>query len=306
MRVAPFVLAALLTGMVVPARAAADASTEEARKHFLKGQQLFDVGRWDEAAEEFEQAYAARNDPTFIYNMAQAYRRKGDAKRALELYKNFLIKDPKTPKRAEVEERIAALQRQVEEADRASKSVAPTPAYVPPPSAEPAPMPAPAPAPVPAPAPTPAVAPVPAPATFPAPAPDLTPAPAPVSAPTTVYASTPQPAAVPPASPGRRQRIGGIICGAAGLAAIGVGAFFSLETDDYSSTVQRGSIFNPHFDDRGKLYEKLQWVGYGLGAGLIVTGAVLYGVGAAAKAPAVSLVPTVVPGGAGLGAQGVF
>jgi hypothetical protein len=101
-------------------------------------------------------------------------------------------------------------------------------------------------------------------------------------------------------------RVAGIVCGATGLVAIGAGVFFSLETDDYSSSVQRGPIFNPNFDDRGKLYEKLQWVGYGVGAGLIVTGAVLYGLGAAAKAPAVALVPTVLPGGAGLGAQGVF
>ena len=129
MRAAFLVFVAVLPAIATPARpaVAADAATEEARGHFLKGQQLFDVGRWDEAAAEFEQAYAARNDPIFIYNMAQAFRRKGDAKRALELYKNYLIKAPRSPQRPEVEERIDALQKQVEEAEQSSKGRAPAP-----------------------------------------------------------------------------------------------------------------------------------------------------------------------------------
>jgi hypothetical protein len=81
MRAASFALAILLIGIVCSTglARAADTSKEEAKQHFLKGQQLFDVGRWDEAASEFEQAYALRSDPVFIYNMAQACRRKGDA-----------------------------------------------------------------------------------------------------------------------------------------------------------------------------------------------------------------------------------
>jgi tetratricopeptide (TPR) repeat protein len=305
MRAALLVLVALFLGfgLLSTSALAADSSTEEARKHFQKGQQLFDVGRWDEAAEAFERAYSARNDPTFIYNMAQAYRRKGDAKRALELYKNYLIKAPKAAQRAEVEERIAALQKQVEESDRSGKSLAPTPtpAPVPAPVVDPAPLPVPAPATVydPAPAPAPAAAPM------------YVPAPAPASAPTYIPAQArlvePAPASQPSSSPGRGLRISGIVSGALGLAAVGTGIFLSLETDQYSSSVENGTIFNPYFDDRGKLYEKLQWVSYGVGAGLIATGAILYVVGATkAKAPRVVMVPTVLPGGAGLGAQGAF
>jgi hypothetical protein len=92
-----------------------------------------------------------------------------------------------------------------------------------------------------------------------------------------------------------------------GVAAVGAGIFFSLETDDYSSTVARGRVFQPSYDDRGKLYQTLQWVGYGLGAGLVATGAILYGVGAAsAKTSTVALGPALLPGGAGFSAQGAF
>ena len=293
-------LSAILIGFGLSGRAAAaDSATEEARQHFLKGQQLFDVGRWDDAAAEFEQAYAARSDPTFIYNMAQAYRRKGDAKRALELYKNYLIKAPKSPQRVEVEERIATLQRQIEEAERTARSSAPAPVHAPAPVSPPAPAPAPAPEPVAAP-------PLPAQAAEPAPPPPTPPpAPAePVAAAAPAYVQAP---AAPSPSPGKGMRVAGIVLGAVGVAAVGAGVFLSLETDDYNSTVQNAAIYNPHFDDRGKLYNTLQWVGYGLGGALLATGAVLYGLGvSAAKAGAVAVAPAVLPGGAGLCARGAF
>jgi tetratricopeptide (TPR) repeat protein len=295
MRVASFALAALVIGAGFPSglARAADTSKEEARQHYRKGEQLFDVGRWDEAAAEFEQAYALKSDPIFIYNMAQAYRRKGEAKRALELYKNFLIKAPNTPKRAEVEERIAALQEQVEQANRAAKSAAPAPAK----AAEAAPAPPPLPPPAAAPAPPP----LPPPAAAPAPPP----LPPPAAAPAQVEA----PAAPVPAtsSPGRGLRVTGIVLGAAGVAFVGAGLFFSLETDDYNNSVQTARVYQPNLDDRGKVYNTLQWVGYGLGAGLLATGAILYGVGASsAKTGAVALAPALLPGGAGVSAQGAF
>ena len=317
MRAALFVIVALSIGILAPAplARASDAATEEARQHFLKGQQLFDVGRWDDAAAEFEQAYAARNDPIFIYNMAQAFRRKGDARRAFNLYKNYLIKAPNSPQREEVEARIESLKKQLEAAnhevtsptpDSSTSSVAPAPApVVPAPVPAPAPAPATAPAPAPAPAPTPATAAAPAPS--PALAPDYAPTLAPVEPPAPAYVQAPAPVPASSSTPGRGLRVAGIICGATGLAAVAAGVFFSLETDDYSSTVSRGDIFNPNFDDRGKLYEKLQWVGYGAGAALVATGAVLYGLGvSSSRAAGVALAPTPLAGGAGLTAQGAF
>ena len=348
--VALFVVAGLATGLVLPVPTARGqgSATEEARQHFLKGQQLFDVGRWDDAAEEFEKAYATRGDPIFIYNMAQSYRRKGDAKRALDLYKNYLIKAPKSPQRPEVEERIRALQKQVEEAEYAVKppsqsSTSPSaaspsaalPALVPaaPPAAPPLVAPAPAPvAPAPAPvaptstpgAPTPAtvvytqaVQPAsaspqvagatPTQAVYPGAASGSADAYSSSVAPGAPQASYLQAEATPQATPGHGLRVAGVVCGVVGVAAIGAGIFFGAEASSYSHSVETATVFNPNFQDRGKLYENLQWVGYGVGAGLVATGAVLYGIGAvSARSSAVALAPTVFPGGAGLSAQGVF
>ena len=334
-----FVFVGLSTGTLAPVTVAlaADAAAEEAKQHFFKGQQLFDVGRWDEAADEFEKAYSMRGDPTFIYNMAQSYRRKGDAKRALDLYKNYLIKAPKSPQRPEVEERIRALQKQLEEAEYqvkpAAQNAATTGAASPAAPLVPAPLPPPAapasvapgfppvvysPTAQPAPATPQAAGAASAQAAYPSAAPGSAEAypPGPVPG-----ALQPQPSYLaqqpvqlqseatpaPVATPGHGLRVAGVVFGAVGVAAIGAGIFFGAEASSYSHSVETGSVFNPNFQDRGKLYETLQWVGYGVGAGFLATAAVLYGIGAAsAKSPAVALAPSVFPGGAALSAQGVF
>ena len=340
--VALLVFVGLAVGTALPARIARaqDSATEIARMHFQKGQRFFDVGRWDEAAAEFEKAYAVRSDPTFLYNMAQSFRRKGDTKRAIDLYKNYLIKAPKSPMRPEVEDRIQSLQKQIDESEPVARPLpegaanAPAPTSPAPASLAPA-APAPA-APAPA-APAPPANDLPsAPAGYPPPAQPVSTLPPPAPAAT---ADAPIPAApVPPAasapaddsstttasnaeapvylqsevapalaSPGHSLRVAGVVCGVAGVAAIGAGIFFGIETKSYSDSVENGSVFNPNFQDRGKLYETLQWVGYGLGTGLVATGAVLYGIGVVStKSPAVAIAPAVFPRGAGLSAQGVF
>jgi tetratricopeptide (TPR) repeat protein len=324
-KLALLVSASLVMGLALHMRVARgdDPATEEAREHFRKGQQFFDVGRWDEAASEFEKAYAIRSDPTFLFNMAQAYRRKGDAKRAIDLYKNYLIKAPKSPQRAEVEERIKALQQQLEEAGYAVKP--PPPAVSPPPAATLPAAPAPAPAPIPTPAPVLAPAPVPAPYPAPAPVPAFAPGaypaaaspappvepsyapPAPLPQPAPVYVQA-QAAPAPPATqPGQGLRIAGIITGAAGLAAVTAAIVCGAEAKAYSDSIEKGTRFDPNIADTGKLFETMQWVSYGVGAALLATGAVLYGFGAAsANSPSVALAPTVLPGGAGVSAQGAF
>jgi tetratricopeptide (TPR) repeat protein len=95
---------------------AAVENVEVARQHYETAVQFYDLGRFEDAIREFESAYAAKQDPAFLYNLAQSFRRLGDSKRALELYKNFLLRMPETPKRAEVERRIESLQELVDQA----------------------------------------------------------------------------------------------------------------------------------------------------------------------------------------------
>jgi tetratricopeptide (TPR) repeat protein len=88
---------------------AGDNSKNSAEQHRKKAAHFYDVGRWDEAIAEYEQAYALHADSILLFDMAQTFGRKGDSKRALDLYENYLIKDPAGPMRSEVEARIKAL-----------------------------------------------------------------------------------------------------------------------------------------------------------------------------------------------------
>ena len=120
-RVATWIPLAVVLGLALagPARTqAADSRTEQARTHYQRAEQLFDLGRWDEAIAEYELAYQMRGDPIFLFDVAQCYRRKGDTKRAIDLYKNFLRKDPKSQKRGEVEDRIEALEKELLEKEK--------------------------------------------------------------------------------------------------------------------------------------------------------------------------------------------
>src|SRR5205085_1205757 len=40
-----------------------------ARQHFAAGSSLFDLGRFREAAAEYEEAYRAKNDPALLFNI---------------------------------------------------------------------------------------------------------------------------------------------------------------------------------------------------------------------------------------------
>src|SRR5262249_30670262 len=53
-------------------------------------------------------------DPIFLFNIAQAYRQKGDPQKAVFFYRAYLRESPRARNRAEVEGRIAELGKQIE------------------------------------------------------------------------------------------------------------------------------------------------------------------------------------------------
>jgi tetratricopeptide (TPR) repeat protein len=84
-----------------------------AKQHWQRGTSYYDLGRYPEAIKEFEAAYQLKNDPAFLYNLAQAYRLAGDAENALRLYRTYLRYVPKPANRAEIDDRIEALEQQI-------------------------------------------------------------------------------------------------------------------------------------------------------------------------------------------------
>ncbi len=83
---------------------AADPAVEgQAREHFDKGRSYYNVGQYDQAIAEFQQAYLLMKEPLFLFNIAQSYRLKGDCDTALRFYKNYLREQPEPPILEEVE-----------------------------------------------------------------------------------------------------------------------------------------------------------------------------------------------------------
>ena len=129
------ILTAALCGTGGPARAD---NAEKARQLFQQGSKYYDIGQFDKAVEAWQAGYEQKADPSFLFNIAQAYRQKDDLQRAIFFYKSYLRNAPKAANRGEVEQRIAALQKQLNEAG--NRPAHAPPATPPPPLASPPPL----------------------------------------------------------------------------------------------------------------------------------------------------------------------
>jgi hypothetical protein len=139
--------------------------------------------------------------------------------------------------------------------------------------------------------------------------PPAAPAPAPASepAPIIVVRQEPSPADT---NPGSGLRITGIVLASVGVAALGTGLGLNLLANKKISDME--STPNGYSDGKNSSHDTtvtLAWVGYGVGAACIATGAILYGVGLSARSSSsdkVALVPTVGSGQAGAALVGAF
>ena len=169
----------------------ARAENKDARKHYERATAAFGLGKYADAAVEYESAFRLRPDPALLYNCAQSYRLAGNKTRALELYRNYLRLYSDTPNAENARKQAENLQLEL----AAERAVAPGPAPVAAAAATPTAPPPTAAAVRPAPRPPLALTPLPSAAgpTFPAP-----PSSPPVAvAPTPTPTSAPTPATAP-------------------------------------------------------------------------------------------------------------
>ena len=214
---------------------------KQARQAFEMGKKAYTAGEFDKAIELWKEGYELNDDPILLYNIAQAYRQKGDAAKAIFYYRGYLRDAPQAKNRPEVEGRMAELQRGIDEAERAAQ---PEPSPVPPPALPPPQEVAPA------------------------------PVPSPVA-----------PGGEP--MPGKGMRVAGIVTMGVGVAAIGAATFFGLrarslanELEDATRAGQPWSQDLADKESRGKTMNTLSLVGFGVGAAAVVTGGILYYLGA--------------------------
>jgi hypothetical protein len=98
------------------------------RARYDRGIALYNTGQYDRAIEEFRGAYELKQVPIILFSLAQAHRKAGHHKEAIELYDRFLATDPKEPIKTEAQkfsdESKAALQAQDEEKRKAEEKIA--------------------------------------------------------------------------------------------------------------------------------------------------------------------------------------
>jgi len=89
----------LVLAIVLAARGAhADEETDkQAHAAADAGATLFDKDDFAGAANKFQEAYALNHDPSYLFNIAQAYRHTGDCIRSADYYGRFLADVPHPP-----------------------------------------------------------------------------------------------------------------------------------------------------------------------------------------------------------------
>ena len=97
----------------------ADSETEIARRLYESATRHFDLTEYDAALNDFKEGYRHKDDPVFLYNIAQCYRLLNQNDDALKFYRSYLRRAPNAPNRDEVEHRIATLQESIAIAEKA-------------------------------------------------------------------------------------------------------------------------------------------------------------------------------------------
>ena len=93
-----------------PQVALADKSPkEEALELFEESAKRYQAGKFDEAAELLEKAYALHQEPVLLYNLARAYDGLGEYEKAIEAYEKYLSQSPKAKDRGALERRIQTM-----------------------------------------------------------------------------------------------------------------------------------------------------------------------------------------------------
>jgi tetratricopeptide (TPR) repeat protein len=85
------------------AQAAEPEAVARARELYKSGEKAFKEGRYAEALRDWDTGYQLSNRPLFLLNMGHAERRRGQLANARTLYKRFLLMEPETKLRGEIE-----------------------------------------------------------------------------------------------------------------------------------------------------------------------------------------------------------
>ena len=275
-----FLCAAFLFAPTSAHAASREAQERAARKACLSGD-------YAKGVSILSGLFVDTKDPAWIFNQARCFQQNRRYEDAIARFQEFLRTAPdlSAADKAAAEKHIADCQDLIakQTGQPAAPSVPTVPSQPSLAQAQPAAPPAPA---------TPAPAP---------PAP-TTPAPAPVI---TIEQPSPQPAA----ASGTGLRTAGILTASLGVAGIAAGVSLNLKANSMASDMKGFGAYSDGKESQRKNYETAAWVGYGVGAACIATGAVLYYLGlrsSKSSSATLSLLPVLAPNQTGAALTGTF
>jgi hypothetical protein len=225
-----------------------------AREAYAKGKRHYDLAEYDEAIAAWKQAYHLQRAPLLLFNIAQAFRLKGDCASARQFYASYRREEPAPKNRAELEaaEALCAKAAIPPVVEPKPVVVEPKPVVVEPKPVEPKPV-----------------------------EPTTT-----VPAPTTTTRVT--------VDRGRGKRIAGLTTGGAGIALIGAGLLFQMRASNAQGDIEAASgEWTPALaalEERGRRDRALAIVGFGAGVAAVAAGTALYLLGRGDRA--VEIAPT--------------
>jgi hypothetical protein len=272
----PFLLgcAAVLLPILLPTTPAFGASRQDqekvARKACLSGD-------YSKGVSILANLYVDTREPVYVFNQGRCFEQNLQFREALGRFEEYLrmgeTASLRLADRAAAERHIADCKARLPEDPKQAQATAPLPFVQPPPPAL------------------------------------SVPEPAPKSEPT--VQTVEQPKAEPEPPKGRSILLSaGIVTGVIGVAAVGSGVAFNLKVNSMVKEMETTlDGYTPSANSSRKTYETLMWVGYGVGAACIATGAILVAVGVGARhgsSTNVALVPAVGPDHAGLVLRGDF
>ncbi len=130
---------ASLCFFAVPARAD-DLATRSAKRHYERGEKLFALGKFDQALDEYQQAFDAKPLGDFLYNIGQCYRNLSDYNQAIFSFKKYLKLKPDADDRDKVEKLIEELEEKQQRGEGEKFAPKPDPGEPPPPPKTDAPI----------------------------------------------------------------------------------------------------------------------------------------------------------------------
>ncbi|MEM6730655.1 MAG: tetratricopeptide repeat protein [Myxococcota bacterium] len=92
---------------------------QAAREAFERGTRAYNLQDFPAAIDALKTAYELSGKDELLFNIAQAYRRNGQASDALYTYERFLERVPKSPARGEAQKHVEALRARLETASAA-------------------------------------------------------------------------------------------------------------------------------------------------------------------------------------------